>query len=83
MNQIRPGEWWEKHGYLAGKPIQDGLWICLAPMIFTIRLMICDEGSVYDFYCYPQSNLGLAFAAFDEWDGKGKPIDGWLREHHR
>lgn len=74
--------WWERNGYLAGRPIGDGLWICLASMIFTNRLMVCDEWTVFDFWCYPHE-LGLSVAreAWSTWDGIGEPIEGWVRGH--
>lgn len=72
-------EWWQEHGYLAGKPIGGGLWICVARMLFTDRLLVCDEGSVYDFYCY--EDRPLALEAFDLWDGTGEPLPGWTRHH--
>jgi len=74
--------WWEEHGYLRGKPIgDDGLWICLAKMMFTYRLMICTTDGVLDFYCYPRPLLPIALAAFEVWDGEGHPIDGWVKHH--
>jgi hypothetical protein len=69
--------WWAQHGYLAGKPIDGGLWICVAPMTFTFRLMICTPHFVEDFYCYP--GLGDALAAYNAWDGHGDPLDGWVK----
>lgn len=72
-------EWWQKEKYLAGKQVEGDLWICLAKMMFTYRLMICDPGSVYEFYCYPYENLGRALDAFEKWDGHGDPIDGWVK----
>lgn len=76
-----PDEWWMSHGYHAGKEIGDGLWICLAPMIFTYRLMVCDPTSVYNFYCYPREDFAYAMRAWDEWDGKSDPLPGWTRRH--
>jgi hypothetical protein len=70
-------EWWRHHEYLAGRPIGGGLWICLAQMIFTTRLMLCDEWSVYEFYCYP--NEDDAWKAFASWDGKSRPFPGWVK----
>jgi hypothetical protein len=74
-------EWWEEQGYLAGKEIGGGLWICLGRMIYTFRIMVCDPDSVYEFYCYPQTDLALAFNAFVDWDGKNEPFEGWTRHH--
>jgi hypothetical protein len=81
---LSTSEWWEKHGYLAGKRVEgsDDLWICLISMIYTYRLAVCDEWSVMEHYCYEKS-LGLHYAqsAFQQWDGKSAPIDGWTRHH--
>jgi hypothetical protein len=73
--------WWVRHGYVAGKTVAGGHWVCLAPMIFTWRLMICTEYSVLDFYCYPGQDLPLAQAAFHAWDGLRDPLPGWVRHH--
>lgn len=77
-------EWWEEQSYLKGKPIGGGLWVCLAPMMFTWRLMLCDPrpDGVHEFYCYPKERgLEPALAAFDAWNGVGYPLDGWVKHH--
>lgn len=74
-------EWWVAHGYIAGKEIDGGLWIVLAPMLFTWRMMICDPGSVHEFYCYPEDHFARAMEAIDRWDGTGDPIDRWVKHH--
>lgn len=71
--------WWEENGYLAGKPLSDDIWICVAPMLFTFRLMICTTDYVFDFYCYP--SLARALEAFNAWTGRGDPLDGWVKHH--
>jgi hypothetical protein len=71
--------WWQDEGYLAGREIGGGLWICVARMLFTFRLMVCDPGFVHDFYCYP--DLADVLLAFADWDGTGDPVDGWVRHH--
>lgn len=82
LSDDRSDAWWQQQGYYAGKEIEgsEGLWICLAPMITTNRLMLCTTDSVLDYYCYPRE-LGLTFAmaAFEVWDGTGDPIDGWVK----
>lgn len=72
--------WWKKHNYLDGKEIGGGLWICLAPQIYTHRVMVCDPWGAMEFYCYEDPTL--ARAAFDAWDGSGEcPVPGWSRHH--
>lgn len=49
------------------------------------RLAICDKppGFVHDFYCYPiELGLPLALKAFERWDGRGDPIDGWVKHYN-
>lgn len=72
-------EWWQENYYLRGKEIGAGLWICLAPMLFTFRLMVCDPGGVHEFYCYPDQQQ--AFDAFDAWNGEGDPLPGWVKHY--
>jgi hypothetical protein len=74
-------EWWQEQGYLAGKEVGGGMWICLVKMLFTYRLMLCDEFQPFSFYCYPHDDLGLALEAFEKWGGEGDPIDGWVKHH--
>lgn len=73
--------WWVPNGYLAGREIGGGLWLCLAPMAYTTRLMVCDPGSVYQFWCYP--NVGEALVAYVAFDGTGDPPGGWVKHHNR
>lgn len=73
--------WWQRMGYLAGKEIGDGLWVCLAPMIYTWRLMVCTEVEVMEFWCYPSKDLARAIDAFTAFDGHGDPLAGWVRHH--
>ena len=78
--------WWAAEGYLMGKEIEGsgGLWICLAEMITTYRVMICSPppGAVYEFWCYPKGNgLAAAIIAFTHFDGEGDPLDGWVKHH--
>lgn len=79
MSAEEEPQWWRRQGYLAGKPIEGGLWICLAPMAFTFRLMVCDEWGVSEFWCYPE--LATALGAFEAFAGEGDPIDGWVKHH--
>lgn len=74
--------WWEEQNYLAGKEIEGGLWICLASMITTTRLMICTpapDGGLHEFWCYPR--MADAFAAYEVFDGRGDPLDGWVKHY--
>lgn len=75
--------WWQRHGYIAGKHLEHGVWIVLMPMITTYRLAVCTESSVLDFFCYPYGTTtrDQAMAAFDAWDGQGEPADGWVKHH--
>lgn len=73
--------WYVEHGYLMGKEISDGLWICVAPMIYTWRLMICTEDYVIGFACYDKTpeKFVLVVEAFQQWDGTGLPLEGYTR----
>lgn len=71
--------WWEGHGYLAGRQIDDRHWLCMTPMIFTWRVMLCDKVSVLDFACYHTALE--AMDAFEAWDGQGEPPGDWIRHH--
>lgn len=76
-------EWWEENGYVAGRELGGGLWVCVAPMITTWRLMICDPGTVHEFWCYPYDTvpLGYVLVAYENFDGTGDPADGWVKHH--
>lgn len=72
--------WWEAHGYLRGREIGGGIWICLARMLFTYRVMLCTPLGVIEFYCY--EDPALAEVAYAVWDGgKENPVFGWTRHH--
>jgi hypothetical protein len=74
-----PPPWWAEHGYVAGRQLDAQYWVCVAEMIFTWRLMLCDPGSVHDFYCY--SSKGEALEAVAIWDGYTDPPGQWIRHH--
>lgn len=76
-------EWWEDEHYLAGKEIGAGLWVCVAPMITTRRLMVCTPHGVHEFWCYPYETASLDYVlrAFDAFDGTGDPAPGWVKHH--
>ena len=80
-NDATTPAWWQKHGYLAGKPIGNGMWVCIVEMIFTYRAMVCDEQWVGEFWCYSPDRLGDLLGAFEEWDGTGPPLPNWTRHH--
>ena len=71
--------WWQEMGYRAGRQLDDRYWLCLAEMIFTWRVMLCDTGTVYDFCCF--EDLAEAQDCFEQWDGKGVPPGHWTRHH--
>ena len=80
-NESWAGQWWAGQGYIYGRDIGDGLWICVAPMLFTFRLMLCTTGYVLDFYCYERMTAALDAAS--DWDGRSEPAAGWLKAHTR
>lgn len=73
--------WWHSHGYIAGRELDAGLWMVVAPMLYTYRVMVATpEAPTGEFYCY--TDLKLAAKAFMEWDGGSmNPIEGWTRYH--
>lgn len=73
--------WWQQNGYIYGRQLDDELWVCVAPMLFTFRLMLCTSGYVLDFYCYENPHDALNAALL--WDGKSEPIEGWVKSHTR
>lgn len=73
--------WWVAQGYLYGRDIGEGLWICVAPMLFTFRLMLCTTEGVLDFYCYERPFTALAAA--EAWAGTGEPVAGWVKSMTR
>jgi hypothetical protein len=72
-------EFWQKQGYLSGREIEAGHWVCVHKMIFTWRLMLCTPDSVQDFYCY--HTYAEALVAFVVWDGVKDPPGEWIRHH--
>jgi len=83
MGEVVSQAWWEEQGYLDGRPLEAGLWLCLTEMLFTYRVMVCTPppwGGVQSFYCY--RSLDDARRCFDAWDGVGvNPVPGWTRVH--
>ena len=72
--------WWHEHGYLAGRHLEDDLWLCVGRMIFTWRVMLCTTEMALEFYCY--EDLTQAMQAYEQWDGRGEnPVPGWTRHH--
>ena len=42
-------EWWQEMGYFAGRQLEDGRWLCVAPLLFgRARLIVCDPMSIFD-----------------------------------
>lgn len=67
-------------GYLDIKEFPDGSYTCLVRQLFTFRITWSRTGNYfgYDyFWCY--SDLAVARAAFEAWDGTGDPADGWVK----
>lgn len=75
--------WWQENGYLAGKDVGGGWWVCLAEMAYTYRVMLCTPLYVGEHYCYPKDDFDLALKAWIIWDGKnGEEVpDGYTRHH--
>lgn len=73
--------WWEKNRYLYGREIGGGTWICVAEMITTWRIMLCDTTSVFEYWCYPITEFDLVqvlvFAV--RFSGVGDPHEGWVK----
>jgi hypothetical protein len=76
-------EWWEEHQYLAGREIGGGFWLCVARMITTHRLMVCQPDYVHEFWCYPYETVSLNYVlrAYADFDGTGDPLPGWVKHH--
>jgi hypothetical protein len=76
-------EWWQTNRYLYGRELSAGLWVCVAPMTTTLRLMVCDPGWVHEFWCYPYGLVPERYvlAAAEAFDGTGDPWDGWVKHH--
>jgi hypothetical protein len=76
-------EWWQKQGYLAGKELSEGLWMCIARMMTTHRLMICTRAFVHEFWCYPYDTVPFSYVleAFNKFDGTGDPAEGWVKHY--
>ena len=80
-NETTEVEWWQAHGYLAARELEGGLSVCLARMVYTYRVMVCDEGGVYQFCCYPLEDISTAIVAWSIWDGTSEPVEGYTRWH--
>lgn len=79
-------EWWEDVGYLAGRELTgqwagSGVWVILARMMFTHRVMLATPSfPLGEHYCY--EDPALARTAFDAWDGgPDNPVKGWTKYH--
>ena len=75
--------WWERERYLYGREVSEGLWICVAQMIHTWRIMLCDPGGVHEFWCYPQEEFSphIVIIWAQEFSGQGDPHEGWVKHH--
>lgn len=57
-----------------------GHWAHLAPMVFTVGIMVSNSnnGNPITRWCYP--GFVPAFRALQEWDGVGDPPGDWIKE---
>lgn len=78
MAAVEPA-WWAEQGYMAGRQLDESLWLCVHKMIFTWRLMLCTERQVLDFACY--HTPAEALLAWALWDGRSEPPGEWVRHH--
>jgi hypothetical protein len=70
-------QWFIDNHYFAGRPPEGDLWLVVAEMIYTWRVMVCDDTTVYDFCCFQE--LRDAITCWAVWDGKGTPPGNWTR----
>jgi hypothetical protein len=66
-------------GYRDVRPIGNGRWVAISPLMFTHAIIIGAMGDrlgYADRWCY--SDYRSALAALDAWDGTGEP-KGWHR----
>jgi hypothetical protein len=72
--QVPPRESWAE-GYHAIKPLEDGRWLALMPLVLDrARVGVCTPTEVVEFWCYDNPfEAALAFALYPE-----EP-EGWER----
>ncbi|UEM08117.1 hypothetical protein JL101_035565 (plasmid) [Skermanella rosea] len=66
-------------GYLDARPIGNGTYACIYPLLFTHAIIVGQIGDYYGFedrWCY--HGYDAAKAALDSWNGVGEP-QGWHR----
>jgi hypothetical protein len=65
-------------GYIAPRPLGDGRYICVMPLLFTAAIIVGRIGEIsYDNrWCY--HSIDAASLAMEAWDGSGEP-EGWHR----
>lgn len=72
-------QWLLGNGYTDPKPLGNGRYACIRPLVFTHAIItgrIGDTSSYDDRWCY--NGYEAAKAALDAWDGTGEP-EGWHR----
>lgn len=78
MSDRFPDDWDPKaEGYIAGMPMEDGRWWCLAPLsLGRVRIVIAeDEYTAGEHWCYSDPTLGVI-----QWaKGSEHTPDGWTR----
>ena len=77
-------EWWGSEGYLYGREVALDLWICVAGMLTTWRIMLCDPYfSVHEFWCYPKTEFSphVVVLYAEAFSGVGDPHEGWVKHH--
>lgn len=79
-------EWWQDEGYCAATDLGADVWLCIAPRLYTWRLMLCDPFRVHEFWCYPIEEFDLRVVIdwmmeFAATGAKGDPHEGWVKHH--
>lgn len=68
----------EKEGYFFPKQMSDGRIMALQQNLYTIGLVIIDNGGVLSRWCY--ENGIVALKSLLEWDGAGDPPGMWTKQ---
>jgi hypothetical protein len=69
-----------QHFKLLEKGPYTGHWAHLAPMMFTVGIMVSSSahGQPITRWCYP--GFVESFLALQEWDGVGDPPGDWIKQ---
>jgi hypothetical protein len=79
LSELAFMQWLLEQGHLRPKPLPNGRWAALLPLMFTTAIVtgkIGDKFGYDDRWCY--ENKALAEAALNIWGGTGEP-EGWNR----